>query len=259
MKIRSAEIKRSFKIILPALLFICAQLIPAQLFSQKYDIIEKKTDEVKKAYEIHALYPQMKKPKGALMGVSGMVMDFNTPIEKIINTRTAEFKAAIAGITTLKKGQKSSLSIGYQTIIDSKNIYSVKLETFSEAEFAAHPNTFYDCYNFDYVKWTAFALKDIFLESSPYLNYISDYCRADLKNQAREGWDAETDAEIDKGASADAENFKTYNISQNSLEITFQYYQVGPRIIGAPVVSIPFDSIKTMINPSGPLGYVISK
>jgi hypothetical protein len=195
-------------------------------------------------------------PKDALMGERGTMADFNHPIEDITTKRIDEFMAGIDPADSTGTRGSNTLNILYETYTDTKNIYSIKFESFSEMKHAAHPNSVFDTYNFSFDTWNPFELKDIFLPSANYLKKISDYCTGDLRKQAKEK-NMDAPEEITKGASADEKNFSTFNISGDRLLITFQYYQCGPRQFGAPVVSMPLAELKDMIDPKGPLGYIV--
>lgn len=226
------------------------------LYAQKNNIGEKRIEETKKEYVIQGIYPQYEIPKDALMGVRGMLMDFNSPIEQIVNSRADEFRKEVREIRPPGETRKSTMDLTYITVLVSNGTYSAKFETFTDVDFAAHPNAFYDCYNFNFDAWTPFTLKDIFISSSDYLKVISDYCYKDLMITFKEDTYPGMEEDIKKGTVPAEYNFKTFNVDEKNLIITFQYYQVGPRTWGAPEVKIPYDKIKDILNPEGPLaGY----
>lgn len=237
-------------------LFVLFLFPHPHLYSQKNTIGEKRIEETTKEYVIQGVYPQYEIPKDALMGVRGMLMDFNSPIEQIVNSRADEFRKEVKEIRPSGETRKSTMDLTYTTVLGNNGTYSAKFETFTDVDFAAHPNAFYDSYNFNFDSWSPFTLKDIFLESSNYLKVISDYCYNDLMKTFKDDYYKGMEDEIKKGTAPLEENFKTFNVDENNLIITFQYYQVGPRIWGAPEVKIPYYKIKKIINPAGPLaGY----
>ncbi len=251
---RLAGIKRKSLIhaSLAALIFLSA----SHLYSQKNTLGEKRIEQTNKDYVIQGVYPQYEIPKDALMGVRGMLMDFNAPIEQIVNSRADEFRKEVKEIRPPSETRKSTMDLTYTTVLANNGTYSAKFETFTDVDFAAHPNAFYDCYNFNFDSWAPFTLKDIFLSSADYLKVISDYCYKDLLKTFKDDYYKGMEDDIKKGTAPLEENFKTFNVDEKNLIITFQYYQVGPRIWGAPEVKIPYDKIKNILNPEGPLaGY----
>jgi len=255
MNSRLAKIKSFSKIMFAIFIIIFSA---GKLFAQKYDIKSADYTESTKLYEINIKYPQMIAPKDALMGVRGMVGDFNLPIKTIVTNRVDEFKKNVKDFKPEGQKGKSSLALGYDTFLDNKYIYSIKISGYSDPELAAHPINMVDCVNFSYDSWNVFSISDIFLRNSSFVKYISDYCIKNLKEAAIEDNNG-YDADINKGASADSNNFKIFNITGDSLVITFPFYQVGPRIIGSPVVPIPLNNMKDMIDPKGPLGYYLKQ
>lgn len=253
-----SRIERIRSIPAALLALVLLLLFSAGLYAQKYDIKGSIYSESTKLYDIKIEYPEMIPPKGALMGVRGMVGDFNLPIKTIVDNRAGEFKKNVKDFKPEGQKSKSTLGIGYDTFLDNKYIFSVKFSGYSDPEHAAHPYGLVDCVNFSYDRWEVFYLSDIFLKNTPFVKFISDYCIKSLKDSAKDDNNV-YDADIDKGASSDSNNFKVFNVSNDSLVITFPFYQVGPRIIGAPVVPIPLNSMLEMIDPKGPLGYVGKK
>ena len=253
----NSERTRFFKLALlaPVLLMIFSAALNAQ---QKYEIKSSKYSESTKIYEIEIEYPEMIPPKDALMGVRGMVGDFNLPIKAIVDNRAAEFKKAVKDFRSPDDKYRSTLGIGCDKFLDNQYIFSVKFSGYSDPEHAAHPIGLVDCVNFCYDRWDVFYLSDIFLKDKPFVKYISGYCIKNLKDTAKAN-DESYDADIEKGASADSNNFKIFNISNENLVITFPEYQVAPRMLGAPVVEIPISNLADMIDPNGPLGYVVKK
>jgi len=61
---------------------------------------------------------------------------------------------------------------------------------------------------------------------------------------------------ITQGASPSMENFSTWSISNDNINIIFNPYQVAPYVFGIQTVSIPLSSMLKMIDPKGPLGYM---
>ena len=99
-------------------------------------------------------------------------------------------------------------------------------------------------------------MSDLFLSNSDYLNYISSYCIADLRSYAQKEGYNNIDDMIIQGASPDIKNFDAWNITIDSLVITFNPYQVAPYVFGIQTVSIPLNNMLNMIDPNGPLAFM---
>jgi hypothetical protein len=60
---------------------------------------------------------------------------------------------------------------------------------------------------------------------------------------------------IDPGTTPLLSNFDTaWAFRKEGLEVTFQQYTVAPGSEGTPTIVIPWASLKSVINPSGPAG-----
>ncbi len=90
----------------------------------------------------------------------------------------------------------------------------------------------------------ALSLEDFFTADTNYLEQLSAATRTELKTQHPD-WDA---AQIDDGTAAKADNFSTISLSQDALAITFAQYQVGPYVVGTPVVTIPLKRLEKILN-----------
>lgn len=90
----------------------------------------------------------------------------------------------------------------------------------------------------------ALSVGDLFAPGSNYLEQLSAATRAELKAQHPD-WDAAT---IDEGTAPTEENFSAIALAQDSLTIIFQQYQVGPYVIGTPIVTIPLKRLEKIVN-----------
>jgi uncharacterized protein DUF3298 len=62
---------------------------------------------------------------------------------------------------------------------------------------------------------------------------------------------------IETGAGPDTNNFKAFNIKDDSLILTFNAYQVAPYYVGSQTVIIPLNEMKDILDPKGPLAYIL--
>lgn len=115
---------------------------------------------------------------------------------------------------------------------------------------AAHPNQYAVTLNLDVANGKVLALSDLFNPGSDYLKAVSDYCLADLKKQDRLEWDT--------GALPKAENYRSWNITQDGLLISFDPYQVTSYAMGPQSVTIPFTALKEILNRTGPLAPLLN-
>jgi len=136
------------------------------------------------------------------------------------------------------------------------SLLSVLMENFTYIIGSAHPMTTYFSFNYSGTAGGLLSISHLFLKGSNWLKYISDYSINWLiEQQSKMGLTVDKDW-IQEGAGADAQNFKCFNISGDTLVITFNAYQVAPYYVGSQRVYIPLASMKEMIDPKGPLGYL---
>jgi hypothetical protein len=211
-----------------------------------------------KRYLISVKYPQVDFGPDALMGVRGIAQDINSCIDTLWNNRVKDFKYEVKGLPEKPcTEQPSALNVTYKTVYNDNSLFSFSFETFSAPDCANHPYNYTTTLNYSITSIGAFGLSDIFLQDKPYLKFISDYCMKELKARAIKDKLDNVNNMIEQGTSQKEDNFRVFNVNTKELIITFNPYQVGPWIWGTQSVSIPYNEIKNMIDPSGPLGTFI--
>jgi len=236
-------------------------LLGYNLYSQSMNITYKTvTDKsTEMNYGLSATYPQVDFGPEALMGLRGIAQDINNSLDTTVNGIIQSFKNEVAQLTnkTAMNGMGSSLEITSTSEVISGTILSTRMKVFSSIAGAAHPITI--IYPFNYSTTSIgllVSISDLFLANSDYLNYISSYSIADLRAYAQKEGYNNIDDMITQGASPDIKNFDAWNITVDSLVITFNPYQVAPYVFGIQTVSIPLSNMINMINPNGPLAFM---
>lgn len=110
---------------------------------------------------------------------------------------------------------------------------------------AAHPGHYSYAINYDLRQGRLIELGDLFKPDAAYLAAISATCIADLKERGVLAWE--------DGALPKAENYKTWNITPDGLQITFDEYQVTAYAMGPQTVIIPYAKLIDMARTDGPL------
>ncbi|HKO60505.1 MAG TPA: DUF3298 domain-containing protein [Pyrinomonadaceae bacterium] len=229
-------------------------------FSTAVEIVAKriKEDNKKLRYEIDAEYPQLtgstnpnfeKFNQNARNLVMKKVSDFRKEMQP--EEATAPAEEADAEPTPETTG--SDLGIGYTVSLANDDLISIEFSVGSYYSGAAHPNSHTEVLNFDLKNGKVIRLSDLFNPGAKYLQAIANYSIEDLKKQSK-GKDAFLDDDwIQRGAGADAENYKSWTISRKGLAINFDSYQVGPYAAGPQQVFIPYTALKDLIKVDGPL------
>ena len=152
-------------------------------------------------------------------------------------------------ITEFSNG--SSLDVKYTLISQIDELWSFKFDFSFYSDGAAHPGLNSTTLNYDLAQGRELALSDLFLPNSNYLETISNYCITELRKQPF------ADVFTTEGALPTLDNYRNWNITPKGLMITFDAYQVAPGAAGPQTVIVPYDQLKNLIAPEGPLSNFI--
>lgn len=176
------------------------------------------------------------------------VQTFNALLNQIVQNQVDSFRSdvlAFAPNPPLTGG--SSLDIQYSLVGQRGDIWSLKFDISFYSDGAAHPGHSSVTVNYDLASGREIYLDQLFFPGSPYLQVVSDYCKAELA--ARDiGFDG-----FSGGADPLPENFQRWNLSNEGLIVVFDEYQVAPYAAGPQVVTIPFAALQSVANPDGVL------
>ena len=223
-------------------------------FTGEVELVAKQIKETNKKlkYEIAAQYPQL------TGGNNPNFEKFNQAARASVTKKVAEFKKDMApeeGEEPPPEGSMGSdLSISYEVLLAQDDLMSIEFDVSSYYQGAAHPNSYSDVVNFDLKNGKQLKLSDLFKPGAKFLPAVASYCAADLKKQSKEKNLGLLDDQIDEGARAKAENYKSWTITRKGLDINFDAYQVGPYAAGPQSVLVPYSTLKDLVNPDGPIG-----
>lgn len=169
------------------------------------------------------------------------------------------FKDEVYGMqnNTAMNGMGSSLEITGSASVISGTVLSAQMKEFSAVIGMAHPVTLIHSYNYSIIYDSLLLnIADLFRSGSDYLKFISDYCIASLRENAMKNGYTNIDEMITDGASPDINNFCVWNLTEDSLILTFNPAQAAPYVFGIQTVPIPLSSMTDIINPEGPLSFM---
>jgi hypothetical protein len=147
-------------------------------------------------------------------------------------------------------GQASTLTGGYEVARIDEALASFEVHASQYFAGAAHPGAVVLTFNYDVRTGQRLALADLFTAGSPYLDKLSELSRQLLAAQPGIG---DLPDFVLPGTEAKAENFARWTLTDDDLVVTFNQYQVAPGAAGTPHVSIPFASLRLLLDPTGPL------
>jgi uncharacterized protein DUF3298/peptidoglycan-N-acetylmuramic acid deacetylase PdaC-like protein len=228
-------------------------------FGQEMNVTFKEIKEKnkKKNYTIDISYPQVDFGKDALMGMRGVAADINNTIDTFISHQVNQFKSTVAETNFKMKDATNELDIKSSVLNKTNSLLSILFENFTYIVGSAHPSTTYESLNYGINGPGVLKIADLFKKNFGYLKVISDYSIKSLKEQQTKmgvnidsGW-------IETGAGPDTNNFKAFNIKDDSLILTFNAYQVAPYYVGSQTVIIPLNEMKDILDPKGPLAHIL--
>jgi hypothetical protein len=186
-----------------------------------------------------------------LQGLADMpVQDaINAQILTEVTAIVDEFVAGTEGAVDPADLQ-SGLRGGYEVSRIDDDLLSTRVFASPYFAGAAHPGSVQATFNFDLRTGKRLTLADLFTPGSPYLATLSEQSRQLLAAQPGIG---DLPEFVTPGTEPTEANFAHWTLSDQDLVITFDQYQVAPGAAGTPHVSIPFASLRTILDPTGPL------
>lgn len=229
--------------------------LPFELAETRFDlggmrmVLKEQSEENKKLkLTIDTAYPQ-------LVGGDAAVTDtFNKALSGFAAKQVSAFKKDNKeGLDAMVKDAESSpgfaLDISYHTTFADKNLISVLVWTYQYTG-GAHGGSYSTTFNYDLQNGRMLNLSDLFQANSHYGKVISNYCTDALMKEIG----AEADQEwLRTGTAPKAENYKSWNITPDGLQITFDAYQVAAYALGPQEVIVPYSALSAIIKPDGAL------
>lgn len=147
------------------------------------------------------------------------------------------------------ESRTSTLFINYEVVNNSRDITSLIFNIGQYIAFAIHPITYHKTMNIDMSSGEMIDLSFFIpVEDTMFIQRLSEisYQKINALNVSDSIW-------ISNGVLPIWDNFKNYNITRDSLTLTFDVYQVAPYSVGPVRISIPWteliDSTRTEKEP----------
>lgn len=179
------------------------------------------------------------------------VQAFNQRLNDLVQKEVVMFRQEFTNNTFDEVTTNSFLEVTYELASQYDDIWSFKFSFFFYNNGAAHPGSYSITLNYDLEAGRELALSDLFQSNSNYLETISAYCIIELGKQPF------FEGPFTDGANPVQENYRNWNITPDGIMVTFDTYQVAPGAAGPQIVTIPYEQLKTVIDPQGPLSNFI--
>lgn len=176
---------------------------------------------------------------------------FNAAMAALVMAEIDSFKSNVATLPAEPISAGSSFDMTFTLVSPPGDILSLNFGVYVYSDGAAHPFGYAVTYTYDLERGEQVSLEQLFRPGSDYLGLIATWCRDDLTQRNVGFLEYGT-----QGVDPLPENFRNWNITPAGLMITFDPYQVAPYASGPQVVTIPYDALKSVIDPEGPLGNV---
>jgi hypothetical protein len=177
---------------------------------------------------------------------------FNQAAEAYADSSIRTFERNAAELPPPPEGielYQSSLQIHYAPTITTGGLLSVLFQNGFYMAGAAHPGSYSYAINYDLRAGRELALENLFQPGSAYLEEIARYCREYLAARDVLEWE--------EGVQPIAENYRVWNITPDGLLITFDAYQVASYAAGPQSVIVPYETLRPLLLPGGPLEEII--
>ncbi|MBX3042893.1 MAG: DUF3298 domain-containing protein [Candidatus Kapabacteria bacterium] len=216
--------------------------------SDTLTILEKQQNDTNSIlkYYISVIYPELihydneKAQKKVNLGISGKLTEI---IEMFVMDQEFMF-ADTTGMNLPEdfdefESRYSFLAIDYELINNSRDLMSLILNIEKYIAFAAHPISYHKSLNFDMSSGEEIDLYNfISVNDSLFLDKLSEvsFNKITAMNLSDSVW-------IRNGLLPLWDNFKNYNITRDSLYLTFDVYQVAPYAVGPVRVSYSWQEL----------------
>ncbi len=229
-------------------IFLFSIMVPAQIETVEIGnggkIVSKSFEEKdeKRGYEISAEFPE-------IIGInSAAVLKFNSAAKLKAMDEISNFRKSLDELEEMQSNLAEErrtgnyFELGYSVIFADADFVSI---SFGSGRYTggAHPNSSSYSLNFDLKNGRELSLSDLFLENSNYLSAISDFAITDLEKQL----ESPDDDWIRRGAGPKLENFKSWTLSKEGLNLIFDQYQVAAYVYGPQEVLIPFANLRNVL------------
>ena len=201
-------------------------------------------------YEGVVVYPQLENEATPAQRA------FNRHVTQLATDEVARFKAFCRREVRRLKESKKPLGFGlrceYEICFASPEVVSLTL-TWASFTGSVNEDHFTMPITFDLRAGKPVELRQLFRKGSKYLQPISTYCIARLKEQHPDpAWD------LEESAGPTHANYHTWCVTREGLTVTFGEYQVGPGRIGLVSIQIPYESLADVADPLGALAVAAS-
>lgn len=196
-------------------------------------------------YEIDVEYPVF---EGSAPTVEKINQTIKGAVEKIIADEKVEFETILKEPYAEGRGDLGlNLTIRYEAEVNKKlSVANVMFEDYVYTG-GAHGITALESFVFDLKTGKRLTLSEVFDQKTNYLKALSDESLAELKETDPK---LQTYTEALAGTAPSLENFGAFMLSESGFKVRFSDYQVGPHVVGTPIVTIDYAKLSPYLLPA---------
>lgn len=169
----------------------------------------------------------------------------NEAINNFIKTQEKDFKDNISGLSNISSAT-GSLDISYKSYLSNRTV-SLNFDVNSDTG-GAHGNLNTITFNYDKTLDKILSLKDIFVAKSDYLFSLANLVKPLLKIGLEKS-QFQDDTWLEAGAGAQENNYKQFVFTKDGLTFFFDPYQVAPYSAGSQEITLPYQSLSSLLRP----------
>lgn len=146
----------------------------------------------------------------------------------------------------------SSLDMFYSVRFVDAVLLSIRFDSSTYFQGAANPGNTVQTLNIDLTTGDELLLSDLFL-GSEWAFALDTLLRQQITDEIYQGDPTQLEGWVDADALVISQLFA---FGDSGLEFSFQEFEVGPGVLGAPTVTLPYNAMGVYIDPDGVLGRV---
>jgi Deacetylase PdaC/Protein of unknown function (DUF3298) len=216
--------------------------------------VERKEENQRFVYDLDISYPQIDKPR------TSNQHKFNGYVRRAIESEVRAFKNYCVKNSRKRDGTKREmqyhLGIDYEVLFATPEVLSIDLTIES---FTGYLNSdwFSLPFNYDLKTGRPLVLADMFKRRSKFLKVLATYCADEfMKRGLNCGGGGVSDEQwMQKGAKPTKDNYASWNLTRNGIQVTFGEYQVGPGCLGLVKVVVPYKQLQQILRRNA--GYLL--
>ena len=196
-------------------------------------------------YEINVEFPR-------IIGLDrDIASEINDSIKGRIIDEIQRFRRAFVDSNSKTRNfhSENELNGGFEVTRLSRTILSVRLNFYAYQAPAAHGSHWFKSINYRFPPVVPIELADLFRPRADYFRVIANLCGKQLF-----GNDEEFENWISEAISGGNEVFHTFNLTNTSLLISFDDYEVGPYASGPQQAEIPLQALQSILNEETEFG-----